>query len=104
MGLPDQSYSFSGGLRPASKVVLVFVMVRGRHRGLPRALDRAVKLPGWEGEGLGGEGGGFVEEGDEGKTRGGEGGCGSGNENGERGAGMGLRKRRCSKGFGAEQV
>ncbi|KAB8290383.1 hypothetical protein EYC80_010816 [Monilinia laxa] len=107
VGLPDQSYSFSGGLRPASKVVLVFVMVRGRHRGLPRALDRAVKLPGWEGEGLGGEGGGFVEDG-EGERRGGEVGCGSGsgsgNENGERGEG--LRKRRFSRGLqlGAEQV
>ncbi|CAD6447678.1 a8a07325-342f-4672-a8bc-cd904a5a23fa [Sclerotinia trifoliorum] len=57
IGLPDQDYSFSGGLRSASKVVLVAVMVRGRHRGLPMALDRAVRLPGWEGEGLGGEGG-----------------------------------------------
>jgi Trk-type K+ transport system membrane component len=46
MGLPNQTYSFSGGWHAASKVVLCFVMLRGRHRGLPVALDRAVRLPG----------------------------------------------------------
>ncbi|KAI0481957.1 TrkH-domain-containing protein [Xylariaceae sp. FL0804] len=45
-GVPDQSYSLSGGFYAGSKVVMVLVMLRGRHRGLPVALDRAVRLPG----------------------------------------------------------
>lgn len=79
LGLPNQAYSFSGGLYTGSKIVMVLVMskqsflsfhrsssllqdflecnslesgvdltlylVRGRHRGLPVALDRAVRLP-----------------------------------------------------------
>ncbi|KAI6533849.1 hypothetical protein MCOR05_006554 [Pyricularia oryzae] len=48
VGLPDQSYSFSGGWYTGSKVVMVFMMIRGRHRGLPVALDHSVKLPGWD--------------------------------------------------------
>ncbi|KAE8446307.1 hypothetical protein EG329_012054 [Mollisiaceae sp. DMI_Dod_QoI] len=44
-GLPNEAYSFSGGWHKASKVILCAVMVRGRHRGLPVALDRAVRLP-----------------------------------------------------------
>ncbi|APA07420.1 hypothetical protein SS1G_12991 [Sclerotinia sclerotiorum 1980 UF-70] len=100
-GLPDQDYSFSGGLKSASKVVLVAVMVRGRHRGLPRALDRAVRLPGWEGEGLGGEGGEHRgrDDGEE-EVFGEDGGNGDGGREGDRdGAeGQGLRKRRFSRG------
>ncbi|KAI1506257.1 cation transport protein-domain-containing protein [Biscogniauxia marginata] len=46
IGLPDQSYSFSGGMYTGSKIVMILVMLRGRHRGLPIALDRAVRLPG----------------------------------------------------------
>lgn len=45
LGLPNKAYSFSGGLYTGSKVVMVLVMIRGRHRGLPVALDRAVRLP-----------------------------------------------------------
>ncbi|KAI0178969.1 TrkH-domain-containing protein [Hypoxylon sp. FL1284] len=45
LGLPDASYSLSGGLYTGSKIVMIFVMLRGRHRGLPVALDRAVRLP-----------------------------------------------------------
>ncbi|KAI1357662.1 cation transport protein-domain-containing protein [Xylaria arbuscula] len=48
IGFPRQAYSFSGGLYPGSKLVLCAVMLRGRHRGLPVALDRAVRLPGDE--------------------------------------------------------
>ncbi|KAI8623782.1 TrkH-domain-containing protein [Xylariaceae sp. FL1651] len=48
IGLPNEAYSFSGGLYPGSKLVLCAVMLRGRHRGLPVALDRAVRLPGDE--------------------------------------------------------
>jgi Trk-type K+ transport system membrane component len=46
VGLPNQAYSFSGGWHATSKLVLCLVMLRGRHRGLPVALDRAVRLPG----------------------------------------------------------
>ncbi|KAI3397022.1 hypothetical protein diail_11257 [Diaporthe ilicicola] len=47
-GMPDQSYSFSGGWYTGSKLVMILMMIRGRHRGLPVALDHAVKLPGWD--------------------------------------------------------
>ncbi|CAG8981274.1 hypothetical protein HYALB_00003872 [Hymenoscyphus albidus] len=50
-GLPDQAYSFAGGWKTGSKLILCLVMLRGRHRGLPVALDRAVQLPGELGEG-----------------------------------------------------
>ena len=46
VGIPSAAYSFSGGWHNASKLVLCLVMLRGRHRGLPVALDRAVRLPG----------------------------------------------------------
>ncbi|KEY64248.1 hypothetical protein S7711_09040 [Stachybotrys chartarum IBT 7711] len=46
MGLPNTSPSFVGGWYTGSKVVLCLVMLRGRHRGLPVAVDRAVRLPG----------------------------------------------------------
>jgi hypothetical protein len=48
VGLPTAAYSFSGGWHGGSKFVLVLVMLRGRHRDLPVALDRAVKLPSME--------------------------------------------------------
>ncbi|KAK2023014.1 TrkH-domain-containing protein [Colletotrichum zoysiae] len=46
VGLPKDAMSFSGGWHAGSKLVLCLVMLRGRHRGLPVALDRAVRLPG----------------------------------------------------------
>lgn len=46
VGHPDDSYSFAGGWHKGSKLVLCLVMLRGRHRGLPVAIDRAVRLPG----------------------------------------------------------
>ncbi|KAK7472408.1 hypothetical protein VKT23_000522 [Stygiomarasmius scandens] len=45
LGLPTANYSFSGDLRPLSKLIICLVMLRGRHRGLPVAIDRAVMLP-----------------------------------------------------------
>ncbi|RDX49309.1 hypothetical protein OH76DRAFT_1403887 [Lentinus brumalis] len=45
LGLPSANYSFSGALRPLSKLIICAVMLRGRHRGLPVAIDRAVMLP-----------------------------------------------------------
>lgn len=46
VGLPDQAYSFCGGWHTLSKLILCAVMIRGRHRGLPVAIDHAVLLPG----------------------------------------------------------
>lgn len=46
VGLPDRNYSFSGGWHIVSKLILCAVMIRGRHRGLPVAIDRAILLPG----------------------------------------------------------
>ncbi|KAG7447157.1 TrkH-domain-containing protein [Guyanagaster necrorhizus] len=45
LGFPSDNMSFVGVMRPLSKLVITVVMVRGRHRGLPVAIDRAVKLP-----------------------------------------------------------
>ena len=46
VGLPGVAYSFCGGWHALSKLILCAVMIRGRHRGLPVAIDRAVLLPG----------------------------------------------------------
>lgn len=46
VGLPNEAYSFCGGWHVLSKLILCAVMIRGRHRGLPVAIDRAVLLPG----------------------------------------------------------
>lgn len=48
LGVPYDNYSFSGTWHTLSKLILICVMVRGRHRGLPYAIDRAVLLPGEE--------------------------------------------------------
>ncbi|KAJ6593443.1 cation transport protein-domain-containing protein [Mycena capillaripes] len=45
LGIPTQNYSFSGAFTPLSKLIVCLVMIRGRHRGLPVAIDRAVMLP-----------------------------------------------------------
>ncbi|KAJ4347506.1 hypothetical protein N0V95_005380 [Ascochyta clinopodiicola] len=47
-GVPGKDYSLSGSFASLSKVVMLFVMVRGRHRGLPLAIDRSILLPGEE--------------------------------------------------------
>jgi potassium uptake Trk family protein len=47
-GIPGQNYSLSGDFASLSKVVMLFVMIRGRHRGLPLAIDRSILLPGEE--------------------------------------------------------
>jgi len=44
-GVPYANYSLSGAFRPLSKLIICVVMLRGRHRGLPVAIDRAVLLP-----------------------------------------------------------
>ncbi|KAF8510124.1 potassium transporter [Hysterangium stoloniferum] len=45
LGLPTDNVSFSGALGPLSKLVVIVIMVRGRHRGLPVAVDRSILLP-----------------------------------------------------------
>lgn len=47
-GVPYDTYSFCGAWHTLSKLILIIVMLRGRHRGLPMAIDRAVLLPGQE--------------------------------------------------------
>ncbi|CAD6984651.1 unnamed protein product [Tilletia controversa] len=44
-GTPFDNFSLSGRFRTLSKLVVCLVMLRGRHRGLPMAIDRAVLLP-----------------------------------------------------------
>jgi Trk-type K+ transport system membrane component len=45
IGLPNESYSPSGGFHTISKVPICAVMIRDRHRGLPAAIDKAILLP-----------------------------------------------------------
>ncbi|OAQ77176.1 trk family potassium uptake protein [Purpureocillium lilacinum] len=45
LGYPDVATSLSGLFGTFSKLVICAMMIRGRHRGLPYALDRAVMLP-----------------------------------------------------------
>jgi Trk-type K+ transport system membrane component len=45
-GAPGVAYSFCGTWHVLSKLILCVVMLRGRHRGLPVSVDRAVLLPG----------------------------------------------------------
>jgi len=41
LGIPTDNFSFSGALKPLSKLIVCIIMLRGRHRGLPVAIDRA---------------------------------------------------------------
>ncbi|OCF31127.1 potassium ion transporter [Kwoniella heveanensis BCC8398] len=45
LGVTYDNFSFCGSFRKLSKLVVIAVMLRGRHRGLPVAIDRAVMLP-----------------------------------------------------------
>ena len=45
LGYPDTDTSFSGQLKVLSKLIIMAMMIRGRHRGLPYELDRAILLP-----------------------------------------------------------
>jgi len=45
LGITGSDFSLSGAFSPVSKLIVCFVMLRGRHRGLPVAIDRAVLLP-----------------------------------------------------------
>lgn len=45
LGHPRSNTSFSGQFKVFSKLVICAMMIRGRHRGLPVRLDRAIMLP-----------------------------------------------------------
>ncbi|BCR89823.1 potassium ion transporter [Aspergillus chevalieri] len=45
MGYPGVNTSFVGEFQVISKLVIIAMQVRGRHRGLPYSLDRAILLP-----------------------------------------------------------
>lgn len=45
LGYPTANTSFSGQFKTLSKLVIIAMQIRGRHRGLPYELDRAVLLP-----------------------------------------------------------
>lgn len=42
LGYPGTNPSFSGRFNVVSKLVIIAMQIRGRHRGLPYELDRAV--------------------------------------------------------------
>lgn len=44
-GYPGTNTSFSGQFNVVSKLVIIAMQIRGRHRGLPYSVDRAVLLP-----------------------------------------------------------
>jgi Trk-type K+ transport system membrane component len=44
-GYPGRDISFCGVWHPLSKLILAAVALRGRHRGLPVAIDKAIMLP-----------------------------------------------------------
>ncbi|KAK7203551.1 cation transport protein-domain-containing protein [Myxozyma melibiosi] len=45
LGYPGTNTSFCAQFTTISKLVIIAMMLRGRHRGLPYALDRAILLP-----------------------------------------------------------
>ena len=45
LGYPNVNTSFSGQFSVVSKLVIIAMQIRGRHRGLPYELDRAILLP-----------------------------------------------------------
>lgn len=45
LGFPGVNTSLTGEFSTISKLVIIAMMIRGRHRGLPYALDRAIMLP-----------------------------------------------------------
>lgn len=44
MGYPGHNFSLCGIFTPLSKLVVIATMLRGRHRGLPNSIDRAILL------------------------------------------------------------
>jgi Trk-type K+ transport system membrane component len=56
LGYPTNLASLSGEFNVFSKLVMCLMMIRGRHRGLPHSLDRAIVLEGVDNEGVDNEG------------------------------------------------
>lgn len=46
LGYPNNPASFTGEFHVLSKLLVMAVMIRGRHRCLPNSLDRSIMLPG----------------------------------------------------------
>lgn len=46
LGYPTVDTGFSGVFNTFSKTVICLLMLRGRHRGMPSRIDRAIMLPG----------------------------------------------------------
>lgn len=45
MGYPGTNTSLSGQFKVISKLIIIAMTIRGRHRGLPYSVDRAILLP-----------------------------------------------------------
>ncbi|OBA26785.1 hypothetical protein HANVADRAFT_39719 [Hanseniaspora valbyensis NRRL Y-1626] len=45
LGYPDTNTSFCAQFKILSKFIVVLLLLRGKHRGLPNSLDRAIMLP-----------------------------------------------------------
>lgn len=45
LGYPGTDQSFSAQFNHFSKLIIIIMLIRGRHRGLPYTLDRAIVLP-----------------------------------------------------------
>ncbi|EDO18129.1 hypothetical protein Kpol_1031p33 [Vanderwaltozyma polyspora DSM 70294] len=45
LGYPDTNTAFSAQFSIISKLIIIAMFIRGRHRGLPYAIDRAIILP-----------------------------------------------------------
>jgi hypothetical protein len=45
LGVPTANVSLCGKFTTFSKIVICIMMIRGRHRGLPYEIDRAIMLP-----------------------------------------------------------
>ncbi|CCH61057.1 hypothetical protein TBLA_0D05650 [Henningerozyma blattae CBS 6284] len=45
LGYPGTTPSFTGQFSKLSKLVIIILLIRGRHRGLPNSIDRAIILP-----------------------------------------------------------
>ncbi|TID30102.1 hypothetical protein CANINC_001326 [Pichia inconspicua] len=46
LGYPNSNASFCGQFSKISKLVIIATLIRGRHRGLPNSIDRAIMLSG----------------------------------------------------------
>ncbi|CCH59598.1 hypothetical protein TBLA_0B07820 [Henningerozyma blattae CBS 6284] len=45
LGYPNTNQSFSAQFTTLSKLIIIALLIRGRHRGLPNSVDRAIILP-----------------------------------------------------------